>query len=389
MSRILGLDDNDSTARLPKMDFIDQETRILLVTGDREYALATQPLLAELGQVTWVEDADHALQLLLTGDWNIVIVQLDAPGMEGLELLRATRSLDPAPLGLVVGDEGRFDHAIAAIRAGASNYVAKSEASDELLREVHKAIELERTIRSKHLPSERVLAIGAHPDDVEIGCGGILLRHRDAGHSITILTLTSGAAGGAPTVRSTESHRAAGLLSARLFLLDLDDTAVSEGGSTISAISAVIEQVRPTTIYTHTDSDSHQDHRAAYRATMVGARGIPRVYTYQSPSTTVEFRPTRFASIDQVLERKLALIEPHETQTQVRDYLAPDLLRATARYWGRFGSSDHAEPFEVIRQADIVGTAISPVANTVARELDQQAGAGLTPKLEQRAYAIR
>jgi LmbE family N-acetylglucosaminyl deacetylase len=358
------------------MDFTDQETRILLVTGEREYAEATRPLLAELGEVTWVADGDQALQLLLTGDWNLVIVELEAPRIDGLELLRAIRSHDPAPLALVVGEEGRFDQAVEAIRAGASDYVAKSAAPEELIRGARAVIQHERSIRSKRLPSERVLAIGAHPDDIEIGCGGILLRHRDAGHSITILTLTNGGEGGAAAVRRTESQRAAALLSARLIQLDLDDTAVSEGGSTVSAISRAVEQVRPTTIYTHTERDSHQDHRAAHRATMVATRGIPRVYAYQSPSTTVDFRPARFVSVDEVLERKLDLIAPHESQTQVRRYLAPDMLRATARYWGRFGSSDHAEPLEVIRQADLVPAAMSSA--TPAR----------TPELAQVAHAI-
>jgi LmbE family N-acetylglucosaminyl deacetylase/CheY-like chemotaxis protein len=342
------------------MDFNDEEIRILLVEDDQKLAEAKLPLLAEVGEVTWVPDADQALQQLLTGDWNVVIAELELPGMDGVELLRAIRSHDPAPIAVALGDERRFEHALEAIRAGASDYVARSAAPEELLRRVRDAVALDRANRTKRLPSERVLAIGAHPDDVELSCGGILLRHRDAGHSITILTLTSGEAGGTAAVRRSESHRAAALLSARLVLLHLSDTAVSEAGSTISSISRVVEEVRPTTIYTHSDCDLHQDHRAAHRATMVAARAVPRAYSYQSPSTTVDFRPSLFVSIDQVLERKLELIEPHESQTQVRDYLAQDLLRATARYWGRFGSTDYAEPLEVTRQADIAGARGAP-----------------------------
>lgn len=339
------------------MDFHDQATRILLVTDEREFAQRTQPLLAELAQVTWAPDANTALKLLLTGEWNVLIVELDLPGMDGVHLLRAIRSHDPAPLALVLGDEQRFEDALLAIRAGASDYVAKSTAPQELLSRVRKIIELDRSHRARRAPIERVLAIGAHPDDVEIGCGGILLRHRDAGHSVTILTLTDGEAGGKASVRREESQRAAALLSARLLLLSLTDTQITEAATTISSISRVIEDVRPTTIYAHSLCDVHQDHRSAHHATMVAARVIPRVYTYQSPSTTVDFRPEHFVSIDDVLERKLNLIERHESQGQVREYLSPDVLRATARYWGRFGSSDYAEPLEVMRHADLPGVA--------------------------------
>jgi GlcNAc-PI de-N-acetylase len=132
--------------------------------------------------------------------------------MDGVELLRAIRSHDPAPIAVALGDDRRFEHALEAIRAGASDYVAKSAAPEELLRRVRDAVALDRANRTKRFPSERVLAIGAHPDDVELSCGGILLRHRDAGHSITILTLTSGEASGTAAVRRSESHRAAALL---------------------------------------------------------------------------------------------------------------------------------------------------------------------------------
>ena len=83
-------------------------------------------------------------------------------------------------------------------------------------------------------------------------------------------------------------------MSARLVHADLEDTSVSEGGSTIATIKRVIEEIRPTTVYTHTLRDVHQDHRNAHNATLVAARGVPRVFCYQAPSSTVDFHPTRF-----------------------------------------------------------------------------------------------
>jgi LmbE family N-acetylglucosaminyl deacetylase len=113
-------------------------------------------------------------------------------------------------------------------------------------------------------------------------------------------------------------------------------------------------------VYTHTPRDVHQDHRNVHHATLVAARGISRVYCYQAPSTTVEFRPTRFVTIDEFIDRKLEAIRAYSTQTAIRAYLDEELLRATARYWARFSQARYVEPLEVVRESD-VGDA-TPVA---------------------------
>jgi LmbE family N-acetylglucosaminyl deacetylase len=198
-----------------------------------------------------------------------------------------------------------------------------------------------------------VLAVGAHPDDVEIGVGGILLRHVAEGHDVTVLTLTGGEAGGVAADRVQESERAAELLGARLVHSDLQDTSVSEGASTIARIQRVLEQTGATTVYTHTSRDVHQDHRNVHQATLVAARKVPRIYCYQAPSTTVDFHPTRFVAIDEYLQRKLEVIHAYGSQVKVRRYLEEDLLRATARYWSRFSQARYVEPLEVVRESDV------------------------------------
>ena len=219
---------------------------------------------------------------------------------------------------------------------------------------IAKAEELMKaTTRRRTEGQQRVLAIGAHPDDVEIGVGGILLRHRDAGDEVSILTLTGGEHGGLAKERALESERAAELISARLFHASLPDMSVTDGGETITEIKRVIDETRPTTIYTHTPRDVHQDHRNAHHATLVAAREVPRVLCYQAPSSTVDFRPTRFVSVDVFLERKLEAIRAYRSQVEIRAYLDEELLRSTARYWAHFANCRYAEPLEVVRDADL------------------------------------
>ncbi|WP_386067078.1 PIG-L deacetylase family protein [Tahibacter sp. UC22_41] len=198
----------------------------------------------------------------------------------------------------------------------------------------------------------RVLAIGAHPDDVEIGCGGTLAKHRDRGDALLILTLSRGAHGGEAEQRSDEARRAAERLGATLDLRDLPDGSIGEGIATIRLLEAVIRAFEPTLVYTHSREDTHQDHRALHAATVVAARGVANLYCYQSPSSTVEFRPQRFVDISGYMDEKLALIGLHASQVERRANIEPDLIVATARYWGRYAGYCLAEPLIVMRQLD-------------------------------------
>src|SRR5581483_10058558 len=107
------------------------------------------------------------------------------------------------------------------------------------------------TERRRVAARQRVLAIGAHPDDVEIGCGGTLLAHVARGDVVAVLTLTGGEHGGSVSERADESRRAAALMGVRLFHAALADTSVEEGRTTISVIEDVIAEFRPDIIYTH------------------------------------------------------------------------------------------------------------------------------------------
>jgi LmbE family N-acetylglucosaminyl deacetylase/ActR/RegA family two-component response regulator len=332
----------------------EEKPRILLVEDGEVVAELIRRTLAGVADVSVATNAEDGLDLLLDGEWNLVLVDVELPGMNGLEFLQLAKSRYPQLMAIVVSAKENFDYAVKAIRAGAVDYISKPFEPEDFRSKVGKAISTDRFNRELRRPHETVLAIGSHPDDVEIGCGGVLLRHSSVGHDVHLLTLTSGEAGGDAGIRAAESERAAELMSAELHMLDLADTAITETGETVRAISEVVERVKPTTIYTHSVRDVHQDHRAAHNASLVAARRVPRIYAYQTPSTTVEFRPSRFISIDDVLERKIEAIGAFESQTAVRSYLAPDLLNATARYWGRFATSLFAEPLEVIREGDIV-----------------------------------
>lgn len=197
-----------------------------------------------------------------------------------------------------------------------------------------------------------ILAIGAHPDDVEIGCGGALAKHAAQGDAITILTLTRGAIGGDTVRRTIESQRAAEMLGASLIIANFEDGSIPEGIETITVIEDAIKASGATHIYTHSLQDTHQDHRSVYYATVVAARHVPNLYSYFSPSSTTDFCPNYFVDIAEYMDNKLALIAVHQSQTTRRNNLEADLMVATARYWGRFANYGLVEAMRVIRQCN-------------------------------------
>ena len=173
---------------------------------------------------------------------------------------------------------------------------------------------------------------------------------------MAILTLSHGARGGSRIAGADESRRAAEIIGAELYLGELEDSHIGEGADSITAVARVVAQVRPTVIYTHSLHDVHTDHRNAHRAVMAAAGEVARVYCFQSPSATVDFRPARFVAIDSDLDRKIAAIGAFAAQAPARGYLDEDLIRSTARYWSRFGDSSYAEAFEVIRESEGLST---------------------------------
>jgi two-component system, NtrC family, response regulator HydG len=321
--------------------------RILLVDDDEALGRYLARALTRGGfEVTHELDSGDALQRIETESWDLVITDIELPGMTGLELLdRVRQRLPDLPVAVLTGHP-TVDYAVSALRNSAAEFLQKPIVGADLVAKATELIAAGRAARAAG--RETVLAIGAHPDDVEIGAAGTLLAHRAAGDTVAILTLSRGARGGDQAQRARESQEAADVIGARLFLDDLEDTRIAEGDPTIGVISRVVEELQPTVVYTHSIHDVHQDHRNTNRAAMVACRRIGRLYCFQSPSATVEFRPTHFVAIDDHIGRKLKAIGTFGSQA-VRDYLEPDLIASTARYWSRYCGGSHAEPFEAIR----------------------------------------
>ena len=195
----------------------------------------------------------------------------------------------------------------------------------------------------------RVLAVGAHPDDVELGCGGALLAHAAAGDAVTLLVVTDGGRGpGDIAERRGEQERAARALGADLLWGGLPDCAVGVDATTVGVVERALQATGADLVYVHAPEDSHQDHRAVASATLSAARRLARVLHYQSPST-LAFTPTVFVDVTAHLSGKLTALGAHASQVERSAMVEPDAVVASARHWGAFARIGYAEAFTPTR----------------------------------------
>ncbi len=324
--------------------------RVLLVEDDIDQAQLLVRWLESTGRyhVAHAASGSEAQALIRGGEWHIVVSDIELPGMSGLDLLRISKEALPYTPTLLITAHESIAYALDAIRGRADDFLIKPLVRAPFLEKV--AALVDKGAAERRLHRKIVLAIGAHPDDVEIGCGGIILRHRARGDHVAVLTVSGGEQGGTAADRVREAHHAAEILGAQLFLGALLDSAVSEGRETISLIETTIREVQPTVIYTHTLQDGHQDHRSVHRATVVACRAVASLYCYQAPSSSIDFRPTKFVEVGEFMDRKVEAIGAYQSQIVKRPYLRESLLRATAEYWGRFAGYGIVEPLEVMRE---------------------------------------
>jgi LmbE family N-acetylglucosaminyl deacetylase len=197
-----------------------------------------------------------------------------------------------------------------------------------------------------------VLAVGAHPDDIEYGCGGMLTKYAQKGHGVYLFVASDGALGGDPAVRRREQEDAAALLGARkVFWGGYRDTELPISRDLIVRVEEVIRELEPRMIFVNAPDDTHQDHRNLAHATLSATRFVPNFLFYEGPSTQ-NFVPNCYTDIEAVLETKLAALEAHRSQvtkTNVENLTILELARSCANFRGIQARVRFAEGFQSVR----------------------------------------
>lgn len=228
-----------------------------------------------------------------------------------------------------------------------------------------------------------ILAIGVHPDDVELSCSGTLLRHIDQGKTVGLLDLTRGELGtrGSAEIRDQEAADAAGLLGAAFRKnLEMEDGFFSYSPDNLKKIIGIIREHQPEIVLCNAVDDRHPDHGRAAKLTADACfySGLVKIPTHDTEGNLHErwrpkavyhyiqdfnLKPDFVVDISDYMERKLDLVKAFRSQFYVpeakeyeQELSSPissksfmDFLKAKAATYGRPAGFDFGEGFTVPR----------------------------------------
>lgn len=220
-----------------------------------------------------------------------------------------------------------------------------------------------------------ILAIGAHPDDIELDCAGTLAKYVKAGHKVFLATATSGNIGSAThsmeeiaRIRKAEAAKSAAILGAEYICLDYDDEMFFDSREARMKFINLVRYCRADVILTHNETDYNPDHELTSKivndiAVMIPIAHlktdsppypvIPKIFYFES-AHGLGFVPNHYVDITDVYETKREMLACHESQfLWMRDnYAETDdagdlfgLMEITARYRGMQCGVKYAEGF--------------------------------------------
>jgi LmbE family N-acetylglucosaminyl deacetylase len=217
----------------------------------------------------------------------------------------------------------------------------------------------------------RVLAVGAHPDDLEILCGGTLARYVREGHEVVMCHATLGNRGSfvhtseeIARIRGAEARRAAEIAGAEYVTLGFSDSEVlASDPDQRRAVIDLVRDARPDVIITHYPSDYMSDHDeisklvfdCSFHATLpLFETGKPHhslvtpIY-YMETVMGIGFLPTEYVDVSSTIDTKVAMLEAHQSQlTWLRDHDGVDIveqMKTTTRFRGQQCGVAYAEGF--------------------------------------------
>lgn len=210
-------------------------------------------------------------------------------------------------------------------------------------------------IRRKKLS---VLGVGAHYDDLDLGCSGTLIKHARQGDDVTMLVATDSAYRNphGEVVRSAEvareeGEKAAALIGAKLICLDFKTFELPFDEKLTQAITQIIADLNIDTVYSHWTGDLHRDHINAGQAAIMAGRHVPRFLMYRSNyyESGQAFRGSLYSDISAEFEAKLEVIKCHQSELTRVNYAWLDFFTHQNRNDGLRIGCEYAEAFEIVR----------------------------------------
>jgi LmbE family N-acetylglucosaminyl deacetylase len=201
--------------------------------------------------------------------------------------------------------------------------------------------------------AKTILALGAHPDDLELGCGATLAKLVDAGAHVRAVVFSRGKVGASPDFdREAETRAALASLGIEdVHVHNFPDTRLHERlNDLIETIHDHVRTMPPDRVYTMFKEDRHQDHRAVHMASLVACRRAAQILAYETPSSYPNFIPSVFEQVGDFMERKVAALKLHESQGD-RLYMNEEMIRSAAHFRGvqvEIGRAEGFIPYKLV-----------------------------------------
>ncbi|MDD2806225.1 MAG: PIG-L family deacetylase [Elusimicrobiales bacterium] len=206
-----------------------------------------------------------------------------------------------------------------------------------------------------------ILAIGAHFDDIELGCGGTVAKHVSKGDKVFafVATRSGFVSHNQKVVRTNavayrEGRKAIGILGAELIRGNFDTLKVEFEEELNTAILKIVEEKRIERVYTHWTGDVHHDHVAVARSSLHSCRHVPDLFMYRSNwyHGSAEFRGNFYVDVTRYFDLKIAATKAHiselnRTHSKWLEFFANEAANAGQRIGVRY-----AEVFELVKCLD-------------------------------------
>ena len=205
-----------------------------------------------------------------------------------------------------------------------------------------------------------ILVVGAHADDVEIGCGGTVARHVEKGDNVILLVMAessytyyNGTVLRTLEEGEAEEKRAAKVLGVKLINLGFETKNVPYSSESIEAINKIIDDYNIDTIYTHWYHDTHQDHSRTTQSVISAGRYVRNILVYEpeypAGRSYLGFWNQYYVDITSTFEIKMDALKCHESQVKKYGDSFMEAVEARARHRGYEIGTRYAECFEVLR----------------------------------------
>lgn len=216
----------------------------------------------------------------------------------------------------------------------------------------------------------RILAVGAHPDDLEILCGGTLAKYRARRDEVVMCHVANGDKGHfvippdeLARIRAKEACDAADVIGAECMAMNFLDMEIHDTPEARERFIDIVRAARPDVIITHHPADYHTDHKAvsalmleaSFSATVPHVKTaheylpkLPVVY-FMDTLAGIDFQPREYVDVTEFISQKRAMLSKHQSQlTWLREhdhYDALDALETQAKYRGYQCGVEYAEGF--------------------------------------------